>query len=118
MLALIAFVFIAAQEPAKPADLSVIEARLGPCAADFTVTGADGKPVYAATIHVRIRYGFLSLKRMDLEVGTNSDGKARIDTLPASARRLVYDITKDDKKASVEQNLATTCRGTHNVSLK
>ena len=61
MLALIAFVFIAAQEPAKPADLSVIEARLGPCAADFTVTGADGKPVYAATIHVRIRYGFLSL---------------------------------------------------------
>lgn len=109
---------LAGQAPAKPADLSVIEARLGPCSADFTVTDADGKPVYAATIHVRIRYGFMSLKRMDLEVGTNSDGKARIDTLPASSRRLVYEVAKDDRKASVEQNVATTCRGTYNVPLK
>ncbi len=117
MLALF-LLLLASQEPSKPADLSVIEARLGPCSADFTVTDAEGKPVYAATIHVRIRYGFMSMKRMDLEVGTNSDGKARIDTLPASARRLVYEIAKDTRKASVEQNVATTCKGTYTVSLK
>ena len=50
-----------------------------------------------ATVHVRIRYGFMSLKRMDLEVGTNSDGKARVEGLPEKARPLVYDITKDGR---------------------
>lgn len=118
MLAEIAFVLAAAQEPSRPPDLAVIGARLGPCSADFTVTGADGKPVYAAIIHVRIRYGFLSLKRMDLEVGTNSEGKARVETLPSSARRLVYEITKDTAKATVEQDLAIVCRGTYDLSLK
>ena len=77
----------------------MIDARLGSCAADFTVTDASGAPVYAATVHVRIRYGFMSVKRMDLEVGTNSDGKARVEGLPEKAKPLVYDVTKDNLKA-------------------
>jgi hypothetical protein len=104
-------------DPPKP-ELATISARLGLCTADFTVTDADGKPVYAATVHVRIRYGFLGLKRMDLEVGTNSDGKARVEGLPLGGRRLVYDITKTDKKTTVEQDLTTTCHATYTVSLK
>lgn len=106
-----------AADPAKP-DLATISARLGMCTADFTVTDADGKPVYAATVHVRIRYGFLSLKRMDLEVGTNSDGKARIEGLPLGGRRLVYDVTKDPRKTTVEQDLTTNCHATYTVALK
>jgi hypothetical protein len=104
-------------DPAKP-DLATINARLGMCTADFTVTGADGKPVYAATVHVRLRYGFLSLKRMDLEVGTNSDGKARVEGLPLGGRRLVYDITKETRKTTVEQDLTTNCHAMHTVALK
>lgn len=105
-----------AAETPKP-ELALISARLGPCAADFTVKDADGKPVYAATIHVRVRYGFLSLKRMDLEVGTNSDGKARVEGLPGKTKPLTYDISRADKKAAVEQDLSTSCNATYDVSL-
>ncbi len=106
------------QEGAAKPDLAVINARLGNCAADFTVTDASGAPVYAATVHVRIRYGFMSVKRMDLEVGTSSDGKARVEGLPEKAKPLVYDVTKDNLKATVEQDLSTTCRGTYPIVLK
>jgi hypothetical protein len=106
-----------AGEPPKP-DLATISARLGMCTADFTVTEADGKPVYAATVHVRIRYGLFGMKRMDLEVGTNSDGKARVEGLPLGGRRLVYDITKDTRKTTVEQDLTTNCHVMHTVALK
>jgi hypothetical protein len=109
---------VLAQQPSAEPDLAVISARLGACSADFTVTEADGKPVYAATIHVRIRYGFMGLKRMDLEVGTNSDGKARVEGLPGKGKPLVYDITKGELKASVEQDLSSSCKGSYQVSLK
>jgi hypothetical protein len=114
---LLALTMAGAQAPPKP-DLATISARLGMCSADFTVTDADGKPEYAATVHVRIRYGFLSLKRMDLEVGTNSDGKARVEGLPLGGRRLQYDITKDARKAAVEQDLTTNCHAMYAVALK
>ena len=105
------------QGAAKP-DLAVISARLGNCSADFTVTDAAGAPVYAATVHVRIRYGFMSLKRMDLEVGTDSSGKARVEGLPEKAKPLVYTVTKDGRSAMVDQDLTATCRGTYPVTLK
>jgi DNA-binding beta-propeller fold protein YncE len=117
------FVYVGMQAPvsqggaAKP-DLAVINARLGNCAADFTVADASGAPVYAATVHVRIRYGFMSVKRMDLEIGTGSDGKARVEGLPEKAKPLIYDVTKNNLKAVVEQDVSTACRGTYPVTLK
>ncbi len=114
-----------AQQPAPPPsaeaqkpDLAIISARLGSCSADFTVIDADGKPVYAAIVHVRIRYGFMSVKRMDLEVGTNSEGKARVEGLPEKAKPLVYDVTKETKKGTAQQDLAVSCKGTYEVALK
>lgn len=107
-----------APAPAPAAELAVLDAKLGSCSADFTVTDADGKPVYNATIGVRVRYGFMSVKRMDLEVGTNSDGKARVDGLPAKARPLVFTIAKGDLKATAEQDLAASCKATHAIALK
>jgi hypothetical protein len=114
----LAFALVAAQAEAPKPDLATISARLGMCDADFTVTGADGKPVYSATVRVRLRYGVLGLKRMDLEVGTNSDGKARVEGLPLGGRRLTYTVTKDPLKTTVEQDLATTCHGMFAVALK
>jgi hypothetical protein len=121
-LVLIALATIAQQQE-PPADQpkpgpTVINARLGSCAADFTVTDADGKPVYDAAVHVLIRYGFMSVKRMDLEVGTNGDGKARVEGLPAKAKPLVYDITKGERKATAAQNLESECKGSYAVTLK
>ena len=109
-----------AQQPsdAQKPELPVLKAGLGPCAADFTVKDADGKPVYLAMIHVRVRYGFMSVKRSDLEVGTNSEGLARIEGLPTKAKPLAYEITKDMKKSTVEQNVDSTCQGKFDVTLK
>ena len=104
-------------EPPK-ADLAVISARLGGCAADFTVKDADGEPIYAATVHVRIRYGFLGIKRMDLEVGTDSAGQARVEGLPDTVKPLTFDIQKADMTATVEQTHLSDCRATYEVSLK
>jgi hypothetical protein len=114
----LALTMAAAQVEGQKPDLATISARLGMCSADFTVTDAEGKPVYAANVHVRLRYGFLGLKRMDLEVGTNSDGKARVDGLPLGGRRLVYDITKDTRKTTAEQDLTTNCHAMYAVALK
>ena len=104
-------------EAPKP-DLAVISGRLGGCAADFTVNNADGQPIYAATVHVRIRYGFLGIKRMDLEVGTDSAGKARVEGLPDTVKPLTFDIQKGEMKATVEQTHLSDCKATYEVSLK
>ena len=112
-------VALAQQPEGRPPEITLLKANLGgDCSADFTVTDSDGKPVYAATIHVRVRYGLLSIKRADLEIGTNSDGKARIEGLPTKARPLLYDIGKEGKKANVEQNVSTMCHASFDVSLK
>ena len=104
-------------EPPKP-EIAVLKAGLGACSADFTVKDADGKPVYAAMIHVRVRYGMLGIKRADLEVGTNSEGKARIEGLPGKAKPLAYDIQKTPAKAAVEQNVSDNCNAKYEVTLK
>ena len=97
--AVLAVATLTAQSPADP-QLAVISARLGDCSADFTVRDVDGKPIYAAIVHVRIRYGFMGVKRMDLEVGTNSEGQARVEGLPAKGKPLTYDISQADRKAN------------------
>lgn len=99
-------------------DLAVIDARLGECAADFVVTDADGQPVYAAIVHVRIRYGFLGIKRIDLEVGTDSAGLARVKGLPDKVKPLTFDVRKADATAIVEQTHLSTCQTTYEVSLE
>lgn len=104
-------------ETPKPEPV-ILKAGLGSCSSDFTVKDAEGKPAYNATIHVRVRYGVMNLKRMDLEVSTGADGKARVEGLPAKAKPLVYDIEKAGQKATVEQNLEKTCEANHDVSLK
>ena len=107
------------QQPAKAPDVTLMKAALGgSCSADFTVKDADGKAVYAAMVHVKVRYGFAGVKRADLEVGPSSEGKARIEGLPDKARPMTYDIKKDDKKADVTQNVEDMCHATFDVILK
>ncbi|SRR6266545_2794359 len=109
-----------AQQPAgtpKP-EVAVLKAGLGPCSADFIVKSADGMPVYAAAVHVRVRYGAFGVKRSDLEVGTNSNGEARIEGLPEKAKPLVYDVQKSGKKATAEQNVSTSCTAKYTLTLK
>jgi hypothetical protein len=82
------------------------------------IKDAAGAPVYLALVHVNVRYGPMNLKRMDLEVGTNSEGKAQIKGLPDKAKAMTYDIKKDDKKTTVDQDVAKMCDGKFEVTLK
>ena len=110
---------LARQSAASPVvEVPVLKAGLGLCTADFTVKDATGAPVHAAEIHVKIRYGAMSVKRMDLELSTNTDGKARVEGLPDKAKPFTYDIQKDGRKATTAQDVAKTCRATYEVALK
>ena len=110
--------FLVQQAAAPKPEIPVLKAGLGTCAADFVVKDADGKPVYQATVHAKIRYGALSVKRMDVEVNTNDEGKARIEGLPTKARPIVYDVQKAGAKGTVEQNVATGCEAALQVTIK
>ena len=108
---------VQAADPSKT-DVPSLKAGLGTCAADFVVKDSDGKAVCQATIHARIRYGALSVKRMDVEVSTNDEGKARIEGLPNKAKPIIYDIEKAGVKATAQQDVATGCLASLQVTLK
>ncbi len=113
-LVLVAF----GQSPAAPAEVPVVNAGLGPCSTHFLVTDVDRKPIYSATVHVKIRYGFMGVKRMDLQVGTNVDGKASVEGLPTKARPVVYDISKGELKGVAEQDFKGVCNVNVDVVLR
>src|SRR5580658_9643737 len=83
---------------AQNENIPVIQGGAGPCSIELTVKGADGKPVYAATVRVHIKYGFGGMRRLDLEAGTNSDGKVKFAGLPARVQRppLEFKASKDE----------------------
>ncbi len=64
-----------------------VNANLGPCTVDFTVSEKARQPLFNAEISVKIAYGFMGVKKMDLKVGTNNEGKARFVGLPEKVRR-------------------------------
>src|SRR5690348_17649107 len=55
----------------------------GPCSVDFTISDPNGKPLLDAKVRVHISYGFLGKRTLDLEIGTNTAGKARLEGLPS-----------------------------------
>src|SRR5437879_13089242 len=91
-------------------EVPVVDGGIGPCRADFTVKDEAGKPLYDAKIKVTLRYGIFNKRKMDLEIGTNSDGKARIIGLPDSPRKpLEFQIKSGTVSKSVEIGRAS-CR--------
>jgi len=123
-LLLVAIVLLAGGAPdhalcVSPVDVPVIKGDLGPCSADFTVLDSTNKPLYDAKIHVTILYGFMTKRKSDLEIGTNSDGKARIEGLPDKLKKppLEFKIRGGDLRRSVMQDPATHCHASFNVQL-
>jgi len=116
----LALASLAVQAPATPLPpAATLKAALGGiCSADFTVKDTAGAPVYAAMIHVKVRYGTFGVKRADLEIGTGSDGKARIEGLPEKARPLMFDIKKNGLEGFAAQNVEEKCHATFEVTIK
>ncbi len=72
---------------AEKDEIPSVNGLVGSCSALFTVLDAAKKPIYDAKINVVIRYGFAGLHRTELQVGTNSDGKAKVIGLPEKAKK-------------------------------
>jgi len=96
----------------------VIDGGAGPCSLELHVT-ADGKPVYAATIKVRIAYGFVGTRKLDLQAATNIDGKVKFTGIPEKVKKppLQFQASADKLTGAVEYDPATECQGQHELAL-
>ena len=107
--------------PARPdpKDVPVIDGGIGPCSADFTITDEAGAPVYAAKIKVHIAYGFMYARKLDLEVGTNADGKARFTGLPDRVKHgLFFEASEGDRTADAFDDPGTNCKAQFTLALR
>jgi hypothetical protein len=107
--------------PARPdpKEVPVIDGGIGPCSADFTITDEAGAPVYAAKIKVHIAYGFMYARKLDLEVGTNADGKARFTGMPDRVKHgLFFEASEGDRTAEAFDEPATTCKAQFTLALR
>jgi hypothetical protein len=101
-----------------PHAVPVMDGGIGPCSADFTITDSAGAPVYAAKIKVHIAYGFMSTRKLDLELGTNIDGKARITGLPDRLKRgLMFYASEGDRSGQAFDDPANTCKAQFTITL-
>ena len=101
-----------------PKAVPVIDGGIGPCSADFTVVDPAGAPVYAAKVKVHIAYGFMNVRKLDLELGTNIDGKARFTGLPDRLKHGVYfHASEGDRAGEAFDDPANTCKAQFTITL-
>ena len=105
--------------PSEAQPVPAMDGGAGPCSLELTIHGPEGKPVYAAKVKVHIAYGFGGFHRLDLEAGTNSDGKLQFTGLPARVHRppLEFNASKDDLQGVATYDPSAECQGKHDLSL-
>jgi hypothetical protein len=102
----------------QPSDVPVVNGELGSCWVQFQVSDHSKRPVYNSKIRVLVRHGFLSKRKLELEVGTNAEGKARVAGLPSEAKNpLVFEISLGKKKTTVKHDPAPNCHANYDVVL-
>lgn len=109
--------FAAPQAPVS-ADIPVVKGGAGSCAADFVVTDVTGKGIYDAKIHVLIKYGFMGLHKLDLTVGTNYQGKARVEGMPEKIKNpAAFTVSYGGQNQVLEYDPYDNCQSKHQVTL-
>ncbi len=109
----------ASSQRPDPKATPVLDGGIGPCSADFTITDAAGAPVYAAKVKVHIAYGFMNARKLDLELGTNADGKARFTGLPDHIKHgLYFHASEGDRTGEAFDDPANTCKAQFTVTLQ
>lgn len=108
-----------AQQSAQQAqEVPKIDGSAGTCRADFTVRDGEKKPIYNAQISVQLRYGFMNMRKTDLQVGTNSDGKAQFTGLPNFPKKpLAFHIKSGTVSKTVTDDPSTNCNAVYDVVL-
>src|SRR5215831_14217216 len=116
------------QQPARPQqppppqqsdDVPVIDGKVGPCSIELTVTDADTKPIFGATVKVHIAYGFAGVRKLDLEAGTNAQGKILFKGLPLRVHNppVEFHASKGDLSGTATYNPGTECQAKHSIIL-
>jgi hypothetical protein len=105
--------------PAAVQKLPVMDGGAGPCSLEVTATTPDGKPIYDATIKVHIAYGFGGFRRLDLQAGTNVDGKVKFIGLPSRVRRppLEFLASKNQLVGTVRYDPDEDCQAKQDLVL-
>jgi hypothetical protein len=108
-----------ARQPAQPQadDVPATDAESGPCSIELSVTGTDGKPVYAVRIDYHAAYGFMGTHKLDMTVYTNAQGKARFTGIPAKVKKppIEFRATKDDLVGLATMDPAGECQARHDI---
>lgn len=102
-----------------PQPVPVIDGAAGPCSLELTIKDNDGKPAAAAAVKVHIAYRFGGFHKLDLEAGTNVDGKVKFTGLPSRVRRppLEFHASKAELAGTIQFDPATTCHDKQEVRL-
>jgi hypothetical protein len=96
--------------------IPTVDGGAGPCSVEFTVTDASGALVSNAQISVHIEYGFLGAKKLDLQVATDTHGKARFVGLPEKPDNgLFFEATKGNLRGVATDDPNTECEAKHGI---
>ncbi len=120
-LLIVSLASLAQTQPPPPDSKSVpvIDGAIGQCSADFTINDEAGHPVYAAQIKVHIEYGFMYLRKLDLQIGTNIDGKARFIGMPDRTKRgLYFEASEGDRTGYAFDDPSKTCTTQFTIVLR
>jgi len=105
--------------PVIAADVPKISADLGSCSADFHVVDGTGKPIYNARVHTLVRSGAFGIHKLDLEIRTDSDGRASVINLPEVPKRpIVFDISNGSATTTLPYDPTQQCKAKFDVTLK
>lgn len=99
--------------PAATPQIPKIDGGIGSCTANFTVRDGANKPLYNAQITVELRYGFLNKRKTDLQIGTDSNGKANFTGLPNFPKKpLEFHIKSGTVSKTVIDDSSQNCTAT------
>jgi hypothetical protein len=112
--------FLSAQSQSHNEKVPVMDGGAGPCSLELVVSGPEATPVYAATVKAHISYGFGGIRRLDLEAGTNSDGKVKFTGLPARVHQppLEFHASKDGLEGVTVYDPSMECQAKHDIRLE
>jgi len=119
LLAVLLLMLPAFAQTPDPHAVPSVDAGLGDCIADFTITDSASKPIYNAKVKVHIAYGFLSAHKLDLEVGSNVDGKARFTGLPNRLKHgLFFEAVDGDRTGDAFLDTSQTCKAQFPITVR
>jgi hypothetical protein len=100
-------------------EIPVVKGGAGSCTADFVVKDLAGKGIYKANIEIQLRYGFISLHRLELIAPTNFEGKARFEGLPEKIKGTAeFKITHQNQSKSLPFDPQANCHPLYEVVLE